>query len=392
MKSGDITEALEGVGKKWTRQIKSEERHSSARQFRQTVWSAPARISLKEIVYGNLPEAWDKASDSGRLPTRWRQIFYVVRPLCDAHPDSDRPLRDATFKAILEDYLAEYAPGWDVLRGARGLFKEPHRAADDNGLAMSTMNVRNYLRAPQPSPEPGEIPRRFPTHGARNRIAAVLICEKEGFDELLEAERIPEGYDLALCSTKGISAIAARDLARGLHIPCFTLHDLDKNGFVMRAGFPFATDLGIRLDDVAEWGLAPEEQAHKNPEKTAENLRANGATEEEIDLIAFHGQRVELNMLTGRQFIAFVEQKLQQHGVRKIVPDRDTLEAAWGRAIRVSRINVLIRGDKPTTDLKAPLPPAPNDLADLIREAFENDDSQSWDEALWDIAEDAGAE
>ena len=215
----------------------------------------------------------------------------------------------------------------------------------------------------------------------------MLICEKEGFDELLEAEQIPERYDLALMSTKGISALAARDLAESMGVPCFTLHDLDKNGFVMRAGFPFATDLGIRLDDVTEWELSPERQAHKNPAKTAENLRANGATQSEIDYIAFKGQRVELNMLTGRQFIEFVERKMQQHGVRKVVPDRETLQAAWNRAIRVSRINVLIRGDEPTTDLNAPLPPAPDDLADHIRKAFEQDDAQSWDEALWDIAE-----
>ena len=386
-RSRDITQALEGVGKKWTQQMKAEERHSSTRQYRQTVWSAPTRVSLKEIVYDYLPEAWDKASDGGRLPTHWRQVFYITRPLCDAHPDSDRPLRDERFKAILEDYLAEYAPGWDVLRGARGVFKEPHRAADDSGLAMSTMNVRSYLRAPQPSPEPGELPCRFPTHGARNRIAAVLICEKEGFDELLEAEQIPDRYDLALCSTKGISAFAARDLARGLHIPCFTLHDLDKNGFVMAAGFPFATDIGVRIEDADEWDLEPEEQPHKNPSQTAENLRANGATQEEIQFVAFQGQRVELNMFTGPQFIQFVEQKLQEHGVRKVVPARETLEAAWDRAIRVSRINALIRGDEPTTDLNAPLPPAPDDLADRIRAAFDKDDAQSWDEALWDIAE-----
>lgn len=115
---------------------------------------------------------------------------------------------------------------------------------------------------------------------------------------------------------------------------------------------------------------------------------ANGnPAAKEVQFVAFQGQRVELNMFTGPQFIEFVEQKLQEHGVRKVAPDRETLEAAWERAIRVSRINVLIRGDEPTTDLNASLPPAPDDLADRIREAFDKDDAQSWDEALWDIAE-----
>ncbi len=30
----------------------------------------------------------------------------------------------------------------------------------------------------------------------------------------------------------------------------------------------------------------------------------------------------------------------------------------------------------------------PDDLADRIRDGFADDDSQSWDEALWDLAED----
>jgi hypothetical protein len=130
VKVDDIIEAL-GVGKKWTRQVKAEERSASARVYRKSMWSGPARVPLKEICYQHMSEAWAKASDNGRLPTHWRQVFYVMRPLCDDHPESDRPLRDTTFKAILEDYLYDYASGWDVLRGARGVFKEPHAVRDD---------------------------------------------------------------------------------------------------------------------------------------------------------------------------------------------------------------------------------------------------------------------
>ena len=61
-----------------------------------------------------------------RLPTHWRQVFYVMRQICDADPRSERPLRDTTFKNIFEEYLELYHPGWNVLYGARGVFKEPH--------------------------------------------------------------------------------------------------------------------------------------------------------------------------------------------------------------------------------------------------------------------------
>jgi hypothetical protein len=378
MKSDDILKALD-VGQKWTRQIKSEEKRPAARGYRASMWTV-SRRPLRSICFEHMEEAWNKASDNGRLPTHWRQVFYVIRPLCDGDPDSDRPLSDATFKNIIEAYLDERRPGWDVLRGARGVFKEPHAADNDNGLAMSTMNVRNYLRPGRLDTGIPALSTRFPTRGARNRIAAVLICEKEGFDELLTAERVPDRYDLALMSTKGISAKAARDLAERVAAPCFTLHDLDKNGFVMAAGFPLATDIGIRMEDVEKWALAPEDQRHRNPAKTHRNLRRNGATREEAEFVS-QGRRVELNMFTGPQFVEFVEGKLDEHGVEKVVPDDETLAVAWRRMHLTRKVNHLIERLSGEDDV----PAMPADLAQRIRDEFEIEPAQSWDEALADI-------
>ena len=387
MRADPILKGLDGVGKSWTRQIKAEERSSGARRYRTAMYKE-SHVSLKDICYEHMEEAWNKASGGGRLPTHWRQVFYVMRPICEAHPRSDRPLRDTTFKNIFESYLEEHCVGWNVLYGARGVFKEPHAAVNDTGLAMSTANVRNYLRAVTPSARLERIRPRFPTRGARNRISAVLICEKEGFDDLLEAESIPNRYDLALMSTKGISARAARDLARGLGVQCFTLHDMDKNGFVMAAGFPFATDLGIRLQDVEEWGLAPEDQYHPNPSQTARTLRRNGATADEAEFIA-NGSRVELNMFTSDQLIEYVEGKLKEHGVEKVIPDDATLKEAWERAYMAQRINDLIdhiyedgTGELTVEDMR----PMADKLADRIREELEKHPEESWDDALWVIA------
>jgi len=106
MRSDDITRALD-VGQKWTRQVKTEEKRPSARTYRQSMWTV-SRVSLRDICEEHMSAAWDKASDGGRLPTHWRQVFYVMRPICDDHPESDRPLRDTTFKNILEQYLEEH--------------------------------------------------------------------------------------------------------------------------------------------------------------------------------------------------------------------------------------------------------------------------------------------
>jgi hypothetical protein len=145
-----IIKCLEGVGKSWTRQIKAEERSASARIRRSRMYERTYR-SLKDVCYENMEAAWNKASDNNQLPTHLRQCFYVMRAICAEDLWVERDLLDSTFDGILKEYVDEWAPGWDILYGARGVFKEPHRAADDPGLPMSTINVRDYLRAGPPS-------------------------------------------------------------------------------------------------------------------------------------------------------------------------------------------------------------------------------------------------
>jgi hypothetical protein len=383
--SDPIVAGVLDVTKRWTRQRKAEERGTRTRSSRSTLW-LPARTSLKEICHELLPDAWAKASNNGELPTHWRQIFYVIRPQVDAHPDSDRPLTDAHFKNILEDYLTWAGVGWDVLRGARGVFKEPHvRPGDADTIAMSTAAVRSYLHGARAehSLAIGPVRTRFPTAGAQNRYGAILICEKEGFDDLLRARHVPERYDIALMATKGISALAARDLAVGAGVPCLTLHDMDKNGFVMAAGFPFATDIGLRMEDVDEWNLPAEEQEHRNPTSTYENLRRNGATDEEATFIA-NGQRVELNMLTGPQFIEFVEKKFEANGVEKVVPDADALGKAWRRATLAARVNETI--SRMQVEAEGDEISVPDDLAEQIHSGLASDPRQAWDDVVYVLA------
>ena len=54
------------------------------------------------------------------------------------------------------------------------------------------------------------------------------------------------------------------------------------------------------------------------------------------------GQRVELNEMSSAEIVAFVERKLEQHGVTKVVPDTVTLAAAWARARKAQEVNRLV--------------------------------------------------
>ena len=342
------------------------------------------RVSLKDICFEVLPRPGTRpATTAGCPPTGGRSS--TGRGRCGGTSGVGSPADRLHFKTILEDYLETHRPGWDVLRGARGVFKEPH-VKDE--LAMCTMDVRDYLSRRKPGLEIPHIKTRFPTAGAENRFGAVLICEKEGFDELLQFEAVPDRYDLALMSTKGISARAARDLARSLGVPCFMLHDFDKNGFVMAHGFPLATDIGLRMNDVEGWGLNPETQRHSNPDQTYYTLIRNGATAGEADYIA-NGRRVELNELTGPRFIEFVEAKLNAHGVKKVIPDAEALASAWRRARLAHRINDLIDelqdADEDQTGADVNVP---DDLATRVAARLEAEPSVAWDDALWDLLDD----
>lgn len=128
----------------------------------------------------------------------------------------------------------------------------------------------------------------------------MLFIEKEGFDPLLRAMKIAEKFDLAIMSTKGMSVTAARALADEMchehDIPLLLLHDFDKSGFSIAGTLRRDTrryefqnsittiDLGLSLEDVEAMSLESEYQHHPKGDKAAlmTNLRANGASEEEI--------------------------------------------------------------------------------------------------------------
>src|SRR6266436_6401432 len=115
------------------------------------------------------------------------------------------------------------------------------------------------------------------------------------------------------------------------------------------------------------------------------NLRTNGATEAEIAFMfrdfdrLRSTRRVELNAMTSPQFVAFVERKLLENGVAKIVPDGDLLDRVYtsierGRRLedgaeKLDAIN--------TKDIKPPV-----DLEKRIKEILKRTPHIRWDAAI----------
>jgi hypothetical protein len=333
--------------------------------------------------------------------------MYAARP--HIQQVTGRELNDDYFtQTLLPDYLTETGLDWDVVYDARGHFNEPH---DGRSFGIGTLNVREYL-ADLDDPELVEAAlaqAKVETCGPSGSFGAVLFVEKEGFDPLLKAAHIAERFDLALMSTKGMSVTAARELAdemcHGYDVPLLLLHDFDKSGFSIAGTLQRDTrrysftneikviDLGLGLADVEAMGLESEHQYHPKAKRRAliANLRENGASEAEIAFMfrdfdtTQSTRRVELNAMTSPQFISFVERKLNEHGVKKIVPDKNQLADTYRLFARSHAAEQIVERELEKLNGHATLQ-IPDDIESQVREHLAQHPADRWDEAVRRIA------
>jgi hypothetical protein len=104
------------------------------------------------------------------------------------------------------------------------------------------------------------------------------------------------------------------------------------------------TDLGLRLADIEEYSLQSEPWREKvSRDKTIATLCRHGATRDEAfpiegaDREFTWGKRVELNAFTSEEFIGWLEDKLIEAGIGKVVPGDATLQDQYRRAGQARR-------------------------------------------------------
>jgi Topoisomerase 6 subunit A/Spo11, Toprim domain len=375
---------------KWAKQRKAEERHASAVQNRRERLIRSRRVTIKDAAWAVMETAYLKASANNTLPATATQVMYKARGEIQRRTGKklDRQYFNQT---LLPQYMAEHDVKWDVTFDDRGHFTEPHTKTS---FGLGTISVRDYLASiGEPEWIESEVkPGGWATSGPSGRFGGVLFMEKEGFVPLLERVRLPERLDIAIMSTKGVSVTACRQLVDEMcnkDVPLFVLHDFDKAGFTIlstlqrdtrRYSFrhnPKVIDLGLRLADVRELDLQPEDTFDRGDEDVrSRNLRENGASEEEIEFLL--DQRVELNALSSDQLIAWIERKLGEHGVRKIVPGRETLDRQYRAQVHFLEIKQAFAKMKAETgNVKVP-----RDLAKRVAAFLKGHPSASWGSAV----------
>ena len=239
------------------------------------------------------------------------------------------------------------------------------------------------------------------TNGPALRYGTALFIEKEGFAPILEDAGISERYDLALASSKGLPVAAACKLLRTLQdagVKILVMRDFDLAGFKivrtlrrgvrLSVGVPNAIDMGFRLEDVDDLESEPVEYNQDVDPRVY--LREAGATNDEAAFLVegggysgWYGQRVELNAMTSEQLLEWLETKLEEHGVEKVIPDDDSLTRAYRRAVGRTRAQKEI--EKVNRDLHRV--EAPEGLGDLVREHLDENATDTWEEAVAAVME-----
>jgi DNA topoisomerase VI subunit B len=418
----DVCEAListiEGVTAKWTKTRRAEIRDESRRTRRlELLHGKPHEITIKEAAEAVMEQAFLEASDDGeggRLPPNARQIMYAARRLILAEdPDQKLWSKDKYFtQTLLPDFInanPELTASWNVVYDDRGHFAEPHTGVE---FGLGTLAVREYLEsiAALEFNDVSVQAAHVHTRGPQGRYKNVLFVEKEGFAALLDHVQLSKRFDIAVTSTKGMSVTAFRELidhlCGKLRVRVLVLHDFDTSGRSIfgtlgttgrRYAFKhnitgMVIDLGLRLADVEEMGLDGEPvdvgKAASRPQ-IIKTLRRNGTTEEEIEYLLgetvggrIQGRRVELNELTSRQFVDFVERKLVEHGVTKFIPSKTDLAKLYRLSVRSLEIEQIVERERAKKRNIA----VPPDLQEAVKQFLEEHPAASWDEAVVEIS------
>ena len=358
--------------------------------------------AIKEAAWAVMEEAYLKASDNGelpRLPANARQIMYAARPMV-AELIGGEPIGDKYFtQTLLPDYIAaheEQCADWDVIYDARGHLIEPHTGTS---VPLGTMAVREYLR-PRYRSSSGlsiNIGGGGIDYGAepKHRYKTALFIEKEGFEPLLAQAQIRERFDCAVLSTKGMSVVACRHLLDRLGrdgTVILVAHDFDRAGLAIahtiandgrRYKFehpPQMIDIGLRLADVEAMDLQDEPAEDEGP--TCEKLEEYGATDEEIAFLFSAKRRVELNAMTSRQFLDWLEGKLEEHGAGKVVPPLEMLESKARSAIALRLVSDRVAEIEDAARREAAAAELPDDLAERVGRVLDECPDLAWEDAV----------
>jgi DNA topoisomerase VI subunit A len=318
---GLIGDAIFSAIKPLYKEAKRQER--AARVPRKTYYAPIPKTYIKDIVFEVLPQA---IRNAGTTFNR-RDLYYATRPLAYNHSEWEigKTLEYSYFsQGLLTEYQEEHGVIAGMWTDPRGHLHEPHTG---NSVALGTREIAAY---------------QFPEY----TFDKILYVEKEGELPKLQAAKLGERYDMAICSGKGQPTEAVRtlfDRAEGGDYQLFVFHDADLDGYDIARVMREATrrmphhsvdvvDIGLTVEDALEMGLASEPFYRKKNISWELRMKLSDTAKEYLYQRngysrGISGKRFELNaILPDTRRVEYIERKLEENGVRgKVIPPDEKL-------------------------------------------------------------------
>ena len=318
---GLIGDAIFSAIKPLYKEAKRQER--AARVPRKTYYAPIPKTYIKDIVFEVLPQA---IRNAGTAFNR-RDLYYATRPLAYNHSEWEigKTLEYSYFsQGLLTEYQEEHGVIAGMWTDPRGHLHEPHTG---NSVALGTREIAAY---------------QFPEY----TFDKILYVEKEGELPKLQAAKLGERYDMAICSGKGQPTEAVRtlfDRAEGGDYQLFVFHDADLDGYDIARVMAEETrrmpgysvdvvDIGLTVEDALEMGLASEPFHRKKDISWELRMKLSDTAKEYLYQRngysrGISGKRFELNaILPDTRRVEYIERKLEENGVRgKVIPPEEKL-------------------------------------------------------------------
>jgi hypothetical protein len=336
--------------------------------------------TFKDAVKMVLDDAIAYVSDDHKIRYGQRHLFYRVR---DKVKEIAPGLPELEWKgfcrivAEIEDERDDDLPG--MYRDYRGVLYHPHRHED---IPLGTLSVEQYER-----PE--------------WTFNKVIFIEKDSFFQTLKEDGFPERYDCALITSKGQSTRAVKDVLGLLAesdepVLVGLVHDADgygtliydktQNATIARSGRKVRiVNFGLEAKEAIDMKLRPEPVERKNNKKVPV---ADYVEEEWVEWYQHH--RIELDALTPRQFLAWIEGKMKLHGFAdKLVPPaevqkKELIEKLIEKVEEDIKEEILAEARYPDRvegalgNLEKDIGPTIKNLDETIREALKEEPEESW--------------
>lgn len=288
------------------------------------------RKTVKGVIAEIAQEIYDRQSENNSYYLTMRNYFYAMRDeikrrfahcyyVSNKKKNSfsrwgDKDCHYSSFRTNIYELMDNDLITVPMLvSDPRGYLYEPYTNTE---IKLGTTQVDSY-----------EIPTK--------QYQGILYIEKENPLLQLKQARIAEKYDILICAGKGYAVRAAKSLLKKCGkkegFKLFCIHDADPDGYMIYQDLVNKIpdieiiDLGLSISEAVEdMVIVPEYCSFSDKTKTLINKL--NIDEKERNYFLVPQCRVEISVLSPRDFVSWVDQKLSEHLPEKRLPSKEELK------------------------------------------------------------------